>query len=323
MEDKILCNVSDLEPIAEAVREKENTNKLYSVEELKVKVPELIGSGGIELPVLTNPATAFDALSGKEFIDGDGNKVIGTIATKTSSNLTASGATVTVPAGYYASQATKSVATATQATPSVSIDSAGKITATATQTAGYVADGTKSGTKQLTTQGAQTITPGTADKTIASGKYLTGTQTIKGDANLVAGNIKSGVSIFGVNGSYEGSGGGSSGSVETCTLIINSEYNDALTCYPACFTVYEDGEVKPKYFFGWTFKDMTLTVVCGSPIVLANIGNIYSYDTTGTKAGFKVSGGVTIEKIDSSKKYIVARAPTTAGATGTIWFKVL
>ena len=46
MEDKILCNVSDLEPIADAVREKENTNKLYSVEELKVKVPELIGSGG-------------------------------------------------------------------------------------------------------------------------------------------------------------------------------------------------------------------------------------------------------------------------------------
>ena len=46
MEDKILCNVSDLEPIADAVREKENTNKLYSVEELKVKVPELISSGG-------------------------------------------------------------------------------------------------------------------------------------------------------------------------------------------------------------------------------------------------------------------------------------
>ena len=42
MEDKILCNVSDLEPFADAVREKEKTNKLYSVEELKTKVPELI-----------------------------------------------------------------------------------------------------------------------------------------------------------------------------------------------------------------------------------------------------------------------------------------
>ncbi|MBQ6804563.1 MAG: hypothetical protein IJP04_07905 [Clostridia bacterium] len=63
-------------------------------------------------------------------------------------------------------------------------------------------------TGNIPSQAAQTITPGTADKTIAAGKYLSGTQTIKGDANLVAGNIKSGVSIFGVAGSYEGSGGG-------------------------------------------------------------------------------------------------------------------
>lgn len=66
-------------------------------------------------------------------------------------------------------------------------------------------------------QAAQTITPGTADKTIASGKYLTGTQTIKGDANLVAGNIKSGVSIFGVAGSYAGSGTSGSGGAQIAT----------------------------------------------------------------------------------------------------------
>ena len=95
-----------------------------------------------------------------------------------------------------------------QATPSISVSTAGKITASATQSAGYVNSGTKSATKQLTTLRAQTITPGTSDKTIASGRYLTGTQTIKGDANLVAGNIKSGVSIFGVAGTYEGSGSG-------------------------------------------------------------------------------------------------------------------
>lgn len=64
---------------------------------------------------------------------------------------------------------TGSMATATQATPTISVSSAGKITASATQTAGYVAAGTKSATKQLTTQAAQTITPGTANKTIASG----------------------------------------------------------------------------------------------------------------------------------------------------------
>lgn len=55
-------------------------------------------------------------------------------------------------------------------------------------------------TGTIPSQGAQTITPSTANKTIASGKYLSGTQTIKGDANLVASNIVSGKSIFDVVG---------------------------------------------------------------------------------------------------------------------------
>lgn len=54
------------------------------------------------------------------------------------------------------------------------------------------------------TQAAQTITPTTTDQTIASGTYLTGAQTIKGDANLLAENIKKDVTIFNVVGSYEG-----------------------------------------------------------------------------------------------------------------------
>lgn len=49
-----------------------------------------------------------------------------------------------------------------------------------------------------------TITPGTSDQTLSSGSYLSGTQTIKGDANLVAINIKKDISLFGVTGSYEG-----------------------------------------------------------------------------------------------------------------------
>lgn len=62
-------------------------------------------------------------------------------------------------------------------------------------------------TGKIQSQAAQTITPGTKDQTIASGKYLSGTQTIKGDSNLKAENIKKGVSIFGVSGSLEESSG--------------------------------------------------------------------------------------------------------------------
>lgn len=90
------------------------------------------------------------------------------------------------------------------ATPSITVSTAGKITASVSQSAGYVADGTKSATQQLTTQAAKTVTPGTADQTaVSSGRYTTGAVTVKGDANLVAGNIKSGVSIFGVTGNLK------------------------------------------------------------------------------------------------------------------------
>ena len=94
--------------------------------------------------------------------------------------------------------------TAEQATPNITVSSSGLITATSEQSEGYVALGTKSSTQQLTTQAAKTVTPGTANQTaVTSGCYTTGAVTVKGDANLVAENIKSGVSIFGVTGNLK------------------------------------------------------------------------------------------------------------------------
>lgn len=150
-------------------------------------------------------ATSADILAGKTAYVGD-MKITGTIATKTATDLTASAATVTVPAGYYAEDATKSVATTTQVVPTITVSSAGLITASATQTAGYVAVSSKSTTKQLTTQAATTITPGTSSQTaVAEGRYTTGAITVKGDSNLIASNIKKGTSIFGVTGTYDNS----------------------------------------------------------------------------------------------------------------------
>lgn len=72
-------------------------------------------------------------------------------------------------------------------------------------------------------QAAQTIHPSTSDQTIASGKYLTGAQTVKAVflTNLDAGNIKKDVvvkvgdstdddCVTSVTGTFEGSGGGGS-----------------------------------------------------------------------------------------------------------------
>ena len=50
---------------------------------------------------------------------------------------------------------------------------------------------------------AAAYTPGTSDQVLAAGQYLEGAQSIKGDVNLVAGNIRSGASIFGVTGAVE------------------------------------------------------------------------------------------------------------------------
>lgn len=144
-----------------------------------------------------------------------------------STDLSASGATVTAPAGYYAEAASKAVPSGSASTPDtsipvhmdVSLSATGLITATASGSQsvtpnvveGYVDRGTAGTVSvdslkkvQLSTQAAQTITPTTADQTIDSGKYLTGAQTIKGDANLLPENIKKDVTIFNVVGSYEG-----------------------------------------------------------------------------------------------------------------------
>ena len=51
---------------------------------------------------------------------------------------------------------------------------------------------------------AKSYTPTTEDQTIASGQYLSGVQTIKGDANLVPSEIRSGTTLFNVTGTFTG-----------------------------------------------------------------------------------------------------------------------
>ena len=70
----------------------------------------------------------------------------------------------------------------------------------------------------VTKKAAATYTPSTVNQTIAAGQYLSGAQTIKGDANLVPGNIKSGASIFGVTGSYEGTNSGTTPALQSKTV---------------------------------------------------------------------------------------------------------
>ena len=135
-------------------------------------------------------AVPSDVVSGKTFTSASGLKLTGT---------------------YEGSAATLQEKTVTPSeesqlvTPDSDYDGLSQVTVNAISST-YIGSG-------VTKKSATTYTPGTTDQTIASGQYLNGTQIIKGDSNLVAGNIKSGVSIFGVSGSYAGSGGSSGGLV--------------------------------------------------------------------------------------------------------------
>ena len=170
-----------------------------------------IGSGVTKKSAATyTPGTSDQSIASGQYLNG-------TQTIKGDSNLTAtnikSGVKIFNVTGSYAGSSsggntpnlqTKTV-TPSESTQTVSPDSGydglSKVTVNAISSTYIGSDVTK--------KSAATYIPKTTDQSIASGQYLSGTQTIKGDANLVAGNIKSGVSIFGVTGTY--AGGGSSG----------------------------------------------------------------------------------------------------------------
>ena len=203
------------------------------------------------------------------------NYVGSNITTRSSADLTVNGATITAPAGYYSASAAKSVAAGTVTAPAT-ITSTGATLTTGTNTltlsksvsvtpnvtaAGYISQGTAGNatvtlTASVTTKGAATYTPSSTNQTIASNQYLTGVQTISGDANLLASNIKKDISIFGITGTYEG-GGGSTG------LEFDTTTATATTTGTLAFTGLKGAPISYNIVYSGTINTSSTPTIAG------------------------------------------------------------
>ena len=167
---------------------KNNTTSLQEILNIINSLPEA-DEGGIDLPNLANPASVDEIFLNKEVIDANGDIQTGTFTID--SELNAQDNLIAQIQTALQNKASGGE----QATPEITVGSDGLITATA---------GAKTSTKQLAFQSAKTITPSTTSQiAVSSGYYTGGNITVAGDSNLVASNIKNGVSIFGVNGTLE------------------------------------------------------------------------------------------------------------------------
>ena len=116
-------------------------------------ISKITVNGVSNLDVTATTATADKILTGYGCVGANGVWVDGSYVTptaRTASDVTVSGATVTVPAGAYSSQVQKSVTTGTAGTPTASKGTVSNhsvsVTPSVTNTTGYITGGTKTGT---------------------------------------------------------------------------------------------------------------------------------------------------------------------------------
>lgn len=111
---------------------------------------KIILNGETLMDVTSDTVDAENLLSGKTATKNSGAKVTGNIASKSSSDLTVSGATITAPSGYYSASASKSIASGTAGTPTATKGTVSNhsvsVTPSVTNTTGYITGSTKTGT---------------------------------------------------------------------------------------------------------------------------------------------------------------------------------
>lgn len=261
----------------------------------------------------TNDATL---TSGTQMLQGitaysKGTKYTGTIPSKTSADITVTANTVKVPAGYYSTANTKTVAEATVATPAISISSDGLITASSAQTAGYVAAKTTTATTQLAAQSAKTITPSSsAQVAVDAGKYTTG--------NITVSAVPTETKTITANGTYSPSNGKYFSSVKVAVA------SDAVALQEKTITPTESTQVvNPDNGYGG-FSSVTVNSIpstyVGSGVATKGATTITpsASQQTAVSANTYVTGAITVAAVPSETKNITSNGTYTP-STGK-WF---
>ena len=148
-------------------------------------------------------ATKGNVLAGKKAVtsDSDDEAVSGTMPDKGAwtSRIGVNGKAL-IPAGYHNGAGYVDQAITNRG----AVNTALGINGTYTIPEGYH-NGAGKVTQNIATMGAQTVTPGNSQKVVScSGKYMTGNVTVQAVNNLIAANIKKGVVVGGVTGTWEG-----------------------------------------------------------------------------------------------------------------------
>ena len=255
------------------------------------------------------------------------------ITRRSSSDLTASGATVSVPSGFYENNASKAVASGTEGTPTASkgtvTNHSVTVTPSVTNGAGYISGGTHTGTG--VTVSASELVSGSQTITINNTYDVTNLAEVVVDVQGGGGGVTqdaNGYLVLDPNGGGGGGGGGGISGVAKGTLTVASAVSSGNV---EITTVSEIGFTPTKFFF---FSDETS--LSGNYIAYATYVSIaskysrvraiydardsiitasgYSNSWTMTTSGCLYYGGGTI--------YINTSSSTILGAGTYTWIAV-